>query len=56
MGCILIIKKIPRWESKCEGSQITVYEMVVIVIVIVVIAIVIVIVDVKLLFSKKNYC
>ena len=29
VGCTLRIEKIPRWESKCEGSQISVYEMVV---------------------------
>ena len=32
MGCILLIKKIPRWESKCEGLRVTVYEMVVVVV------------------------
>ena len=34
VGCILLIKKIPRWESKCEGSQISVYEVVVVVVVV----------------------
>ena len=33
VGCTLRIEKIPRWESKCEGSQISVYEMVVVVVV-----------------------
>ena len=32
VGCNLRIEKIPRWESKCEGSQISVYEMVVVVV------------------------
>ena len=32
VGCTLRIEKIPRWESKCEGSQISVYEMVVVVV------------------------
>ena len=36
MGCNLRIKTLPRWESKCEGSQISVYEMVVVVVVVVV--------------------
>ena len=32
VGCNLRIKKIPRWESKCEGWRVTVYEMVVLVV------------------------